>query len=84
VRHATDATLDSIEPLLVSIRRLDGLTERKRGIWYRRSQGFLHFHEDPAGIFADLKQGRTYHRYRVSTRREREALLRRVRGLLAR
>ena len=47
------------------------------------SQGFLHFHENPAGIFADLKQGKEYRRYRVSTRREREAFLRRVSGLLA-
>jgi len=54
VRHARDADLDRIEDLLVQIRTLPGLTEKKRGIFYRKSRGFLHFHEDPKGIFADI------------------------------
>ena len=55
VRHATPAALDELESLLVRLRQLDGLTEKKRGLFYRRSKAFLHFHEDPAGPFADLK-----------------------------
>ena len=54
MRHARDADLDRIEDLLVQIRTLPGLTEKKRGIFYRKSRGFLHFHEDPKGIFADI------------------------------
>ena len=34
---------------------LDGLTERTPGTFYRRSRAFLHFHADPAGIFADVR-----------------------------
>ena len=54
MRHARDADLDRIEELLVRIRTLPGLTEKKRGVFYRKSRGFLHFHEDPKGMFADI------------------------------
>ena len=33
---------------------LPGLIEKKRGVFYRKSRAFLHFHEDPKGMFADL------------------------------
>jgi len=53
--HARSAVLDALEPVLAKIRAIDGLRERSRGVFYRGSVAFLHFHEDPAGIFADLK-----------------------------
>ena len=83
MKHASDRALDSIEPLLCEIRELNGLVERKRGIWYLRSRAFLHFHEDPAGLFADLKVGPEFQRFRVVTAREHGKLLRRVQSLLA-
>jgi hypothetical protein len=84
VRHATPVALDRLEPLLAEIRALGGgLVERKRGTFYRRSRAFLHFHEDPAGEFADLRVGAAFERFRVTSERERRAFLRRVRGLLA-
>jgi hypothetical protein len=55
MKHAGDVALDAIEPLLREVRLLPGLIEKKRGIFYRKSQAFLHFHEDAAGIFADIK-----------------------------
>ena len=79
MRHASPATLDALEPLLAEIRKVAGIVEKKRGIWYLRSRGFLHFHEDPAGFFADLKTGDDYERFRVATSGERRALLARVR-----
>jgi hypothetical protein len=79
MRHASPATLDALEPLLAELRRVEGIVERKRGIWYLRSRGFLHFHEDPAGLFADLKTGEDFERFRVATAGERRALLVRVR-----
>jgi hypothetical protein len=82
MKHATDRALDSIEPLLCEIRKLDGLVERKRGIWYLHARAFLHFHEDPAGIFADVKVGSDFQRFRVQTALERRDLLRRVKRLL--
>jgi hypothetical protein len=83
LRHATPAALDRLEPLLGEIRSFEALTERKRGVFWLRSRAFLHFHEDPAGLFADLRAGDEFERLRVSTGAERRALLRRLRGALA-
>ena len=55
MKHAGNAALDGIEPLLDALRGIDGMIEKKRGVFYRRAQAFLHFHEDPAGMFADLR-----------------------------
>lgn len=57
MRHATDACLDSIEPFLTAVRRAlgPGLTERKRGVFYAGGRACLHFHEDPSGVYADLR-----------------------------
>jgi hypothetical protein len=54
MRHARDADLDRLEDLLAQIRALPDLKEKKRGVFYRKSRGFLHFHEDPKGLFADI------------------------------
>ena len=82
MRHATAAALDELEPLLADLRCVPGLTERSRGTFYRRSRAFLHFHEDPAGLFADVRLGDDFDRVRVQTARERAVLLRRVRAAL--
>lgn len=79
MKHATPAVLDLIEPLLANLRRIDGLVERSRGIFYRKGVATLHFHEDPAGLFADLKVKGGWTRLRASTARERAALLREAR-----
>jgi hypothetical protein len=75
VRHARDEDLDAVDSLLARVRELPGLTERTRGTFYRKSEGFLHFHADRAGMFADLKVDGAFQRYRVSTVREQRALL---------
>ncbi len=75
MKHAGPGTLDRIEPLLAQVRTRTGLKERKRGIFYRNGRSFLHFHEDPAGIFADLADGSNDIRLRVSTVQERKTLL---------
>jgi len=46
MKHADDTTLDAIESVLLHLRRLDGIREKKRGLIYRKSQAFLHFHDD--------------------------------------
>lgn len=84
MRHATDSALDRLEGLLREIRKRHPiLRERKRGTFYRGGQGWLHFHEDPAGLFADLKIGGGFTRLRVSTKAEQGILLREVRNSLA-
>ena len=75
MRHARSDDLDPLTALLAELRTIDGLTERSPGTFYRGSQAFLHFHADPAGLFADLKVDGEFVRSRVSTRRERRALL---------
>ena len=56
MRHARPQDLDRLEDLLVQLRALPGLIEKTRGVFYFRSRAFLHFHEDPKGLFADLRE----------------------------
>jgi hypothetical protein len=76
VKHAGRDALDRLEPLLAEIRTM-GLIEKSRGVFYRRSQAFLHFHEDPAGLFADIRSaaGSEFDRFRVEDLHERQAFL---------
>ncbi len=74
MKHATAPALATIEPLLAAVRRRTGMVERKHGVFYRRGRAFLHFHEDPAGMFADLGGG-DWVRYAIGTTAERDAFL---------
>jgi len=78
MKHAGAAALDRLEPVLRRVRALPQLRERSRGVFYLRTRAFLHFHEDPKGLFADLRIGATWSRARVSTVAERARLLRRI------
>jgi len=83
MRHARAAALDALEPLIVDLRALPGLTEKRPGVFYRGAKAFLHFHEDPAGLFCDARLGgAAFDRFRVSTAGERAVLLKRVRAAL--
>jgi len=55
MKHAGPQALDRLEPLIAQIRALPGLVEKQRGTFYRKSRAFLHFHEDPKGLFADIR-----------------------------
>ncbi len=78
MRHARTAALDELEPLILRLRQVDGLVERKRGVFYRKSKAFLHFHEDPSGLYADVRLAADFERFRVQTLAEQEALLEKV------
>jgi hypothetical protein len=82
MKHAGPEALDRLEPILEEIRRLGGLKEKKRGAFYCGSNGFLHFHEDPAGFFADLKTGGDYVRFPINTRTQTQTFLRRAAAAL--
>ena len=82
MKHAGEQALEALEPLLRQLRTHTTLREKKRGSFYYQSSGFLHFHEDPAGLFADLKLGGDYQRFPVSTGAERKLLLQRVAALV--
>lgn len=55
MRHARPEDLDRLDPLLADLRSMPGMIEKSRGVFYRRGKAFLHFHEDPKGLFADLR-----------------------------
>jgi hypothetical protein len=78
MKHAGPNALDELEPILREIRKVEGLTEKKRGTFYYRSNAMLHFHEDPLGFFADLKVDGEFTRLAVNTKREEAEFLRRA------
>lgn len=75
MKHAGEKALDALEPLLKQVRRHAHLQERKRGTFYQKGKAFLHFHEDPAGFFADLKCGDDWVRFDVTRKDGRTTLL---------
>ena len=83
MRHARDEDLDRVEPLLAQIRACPALKEKKRGVFYLRGRSFLHFHEDPKGMFADIGagDGKDFERLKVDDPAGAEALLARVAAL---
>jgi hypothetical protein len=84
VKHAGAPTLAHLAPLLASVREVAGavLVERKAGTFYKRGAAFLHFHEDAAGLFADLKGDDGWERLQVDSAAQRAALLRRIKARL--
>ena len=82
MRHATAETLKEAEALLEELRSLPSLTEKRPGIFSRKSKAFLHFHEDPSGLHADVRFETEFERLRVETDMERDVLLERIRAAL--
>jgi hypothetical protein len=78
MKHAGSEALDRLEELLAAIRRLGVLQERPRGSFYRKSKAVLHFHEDPAGLFADLRTSAEFERFPVTGKAAQVALLKRL------
>jgi hypothetical protein len=78
MKHAGPGALESLAGLLARIRQQPVLAERRPGVFYLKSRAYLHFHEDPAGLFADLRQGAEWERFRVVTTAEQGALLSRL------
>jgi hypothetical protein len=82
LKHAVAATLANLNPLLEQIRQESLLRERTPGAFYLKSSGFLHFHEDPAGIFADLKMNGSFQRFAVTTPSEQQTFIEMFRELM--
>lgn len=82
--HITPERLEELRPLLERLRQLDGLAEKRPGGFSVKSRAFLHFHEDPAGLFADVRlDGSEFTRMRVSESAEQDALVAAVEAALA-
>ncbi len=93
MKHAGPSTLHDLADLLAAIRRVPGLVEKETGIFYTRAGAYLHFHDDPNGVFADVKlgfsgagagagaggaRGRRFERFAVDTDDCRRALMQRI------
>jgi hypothetical protein len=85
MKHASASALGEITPLLEQLRSFEGLVEKRPGVFYRKSKAFLHFHEDPMGMFVDvrLKPEDPFTRLRTTTRREQTTLVSAVKRALA-
>jgi hypothetical protein len=78
VRHATQEDLDRLEAVLVELRKLPQLRERKRGYFSVESRAFLHFHEDAGDLYVDVRLESRFERVRVTSPKEQADLLSRV------
>jgi hypothetical protein len=78
VKRAGPDTLARIVPLLAALRSRAVLCERQPGVFELKSRAFLHFHDDPAGVFADVRLAEGFVRLRVSSRSEQADLLDRI------
>jgi len=75
MKHAGDESLDRLEPLLRRLRKIEGLTEKKRGVFYRKASAFVHFHEDTDELFADVKTAQGWVRCPVNRAEDRGELM---------
>ena len=66
MKHADVRALEAVSDLIENLRRRSDLVEKKLGIFYTKGRAFLHFHKDPAGLFADLREGDEWQRYPVN------------------
>ncbi len=84
MKRATPAALGELDALLGKLRSLPGLVE-KRGIYYHGSRSFLHFHEDPSGLYADVRAPHgDFARFQLVSKEDQAELLRTARDYLAR
>ena len=75
MKHAGAGALDTLSDLLESLRTRAALVEKRPGIFHLKGKAFLHFHEDRAGLFADLRQGGDWQRLPVNNSDERSEVL---------
>jgi len=83
MKHAGPSTLARIAPLLEELRARPALRERRPGVFSLGSRAFLHFHDDPSGIFADVRLADTFIRRPVTTRSQQADLLEEIDACLS-
>lgn len=78
--RASDADLDRIEDVLTALRALPGVTEKKRGVFYRGRDAFVHFHAEVGVVYADAKLTRSagFTRFALASAPDRRKFLRSV------
>ncbi len=73
-----DSTIETIAPLLSALRGYEVLNEIRPMVFHLDGRNFIHFHEGPEGVFADvlLSTGRVH--MPVSTESEQAELMDRI------
>jgi hypothetical protein len=71
-------TLDRIAPLLEVLRTHPALRELRPTVFQLNDRDFLHFHDEPEGIFADVRLKSGFVRLPVSSHSEQLELLERI------
>ena len=84
MKHAGPQAFVRLAPLLEDLRARSPLVEKRTGVYYLKSRAFLHFHEDPAGLFADVRLADDFERLPVTTPAQQAKLLKRIDDHLAR
>ena len=88
MKHADADALARLAPLLQQHLRplcsAAGVREKQPGVFYRAGRAFLHFHTDPAGLFADvrLSPGAAFTRFPLRDAAQQQALVEAVRQAL--
>ena len=80
LRHVSQRDLDELDGLLLALRAIPALRERKRGSFSKGSRAFLHFHAGENAFYADVRLEEAFERMPVTTDEERAAFLARVRA----
>lgn len=70
-----ETTLALLTPLLNELRRHPSLREVRPTVFYVNERDFLHFHDEPDGVFADIRLAKGFRRFPVSTSAEQFELL---------
>jgi hypothetical protein len=83
MKHAGGEALERLAGLLEELRTVDGLREKRPGVFYYRAKAQLHFHEDGEALYVDVRLSDGFVRFPVNTVRERELVVARLRRHLA-
>ncbi|MBC7474564.1 MAG: hypothetical protein H7263_09760 [Candidatus Sericytochromatia bacterium] len=78
MKHAQENILDKFVIKINKIRDLTDLKEKKKGIFYKKSSAFLHFHQDNNLLFVDLKIEKKLVRFKTEENREWALLLKQI------
>ena len=78
MKHASADRLKDIDSLLMRLRKFSALKEKKVGVFYRKAGAFVHFHEDAAGMFGDVRTKNGWKRLAVNTGAKVKAFLKEV------
>ncbi len=73
-----DATLETLAPLLAALRGYSVLNEIRPAAFYLKGRDFIHFHEAPQCVFADVLLSKGRVQMPVSTDSEQAELLDRI------